>query len=36
MMTGTAGLILAMAEREGVTLEDDEGGEGRNTPQKGG
>ena len=34
MMTGTAGLILAMAEREGVTLEDDEGGEGRNTPQK--
>jgi uncharacterized protein (DUF1786 family) len=34
MMTGTAGLILAMAEREGVTLEDDEGGKGRNTPQK--
>ncbi len=31
MMTGTAGLILAMAEREGVSLEDDEGGKGRNT-----
>jgi uncharacterized protein (DUF1786 family) len=25
MMTGTAGLILAMAEREGVSLEDDDG-----------
>jgi uncharacterized protein (DUF1786 family) len=30
MMTGTAGLILAMAEREGVSLEDDEGGKGWN------
>ena len=32
MMTGTAGLILAMAEREGVSLEDDKGGKGRNIP----
>jgi uncharacterized protein (DUF1786 family) len=30
MMTGTAGLILAMAEREGVSLEDDEGGKAWN------
>ena len=30
MMTGTAGLILAIAEREGVSLEDNEGGKGRN------
>ena len=32
MMTGTAGLILAMAEREGVSLEDDFGGTGWNIP----
>jgi len=30
MMTGTAGLILVMAEREGVSLEGDEGEKGRN------
>jgi uncharacterized protein (DUF1786 family) len=33
MMTGTAGLILAMAEREGVSLEDA-GGKGETPPQK--
>jgi uncharacterized protein (DUF1786 family) len=32
MMTGTAGLILAMAEREGVSLEDEFGGTGWNIP----
>jgi len=32
MMTGTGGLILAMAEREGVSLERDGGGKGRNIP----
>ncbi|MFQ6079659.1 MAG: DUF1786 family protein [Thermodesulfobacteriota bacterium] len=32
MMTGTAGLILAVAEREGVSLEDDDGRGG--TPPK--
>ncbi len=32
MMTGTAGLILAMAEREGVSLEGDKSGKGRNAP----
>jgi uncharacterized protein (DUF1786 family) len=34
MMTGTAGLILAMAEREGVSLEDDFAGAGRDIPGK--
>ncbi len=34
MMTGTAGLILAMAEREGVSLEDCDGGKGWNIPGK--
>jgi uncharacterized protein (DUF1786 family) len=34
MMTGTAGLILAMAEREGVALEDNHGGRGRNFPRE--
>jgi len=33
MMTGTAGLILAMAEREGVSLEDADG-KGGTPPQK--
>jgi len=32
MMTGTAGLILAMAEREGVPLEGDQSRKGRDTP----
>jgi uncharacterized protein (DUF1786 family) len=32
MMTGTAGLILAMAEREGLSIEDHWGGAGWNIP----
>ncbi len=34
MMTGTAGLILAIAGREGISLEGDWGGEGLNSAEK--